>query len=191
MEQCGKSIKNLFMRGIFFMVACVELIFYAMEFRHKINVVNIFVALIYQPFLVMLAYCFVCYCVGIKNWVIVGLSVGIENLMFFCVIIMFVLFLNSLVELVFRMIHKEVYFIKIFALQNDVHNFVMVVISIAAIYAALDSYNAVLINRGLLCFGLLFFVCMIINWLYNKIYLSEEVVSRVYLRFQKNVLPYK
>ena len=67
----------------------------------------------------------------------------------------------------------------------------MAIISLIAIYTAIDSYNANAINTTLLAYGILIFVCIIITDLYNALYLSQGVVKGIYDNLQNDYQRHK
>ena len=77
-------------------------------------------------------------------------------------------------------VHKEALFNKNFTLQYHGIGYILAIISLVAIYAGLDSYNANSINFILFIYGGLFTACMIITDLYKRLYLSNNVVKGLY-----------
>ena len=67
----------------------------------------------------------------------------------------------------------------------------MAIISLIAIYAAIDSHNAITINTMLLAYGILIFICIIITDLYNALFLSQGVIEDIYIDLQNNFKRYK
>jgi len=92
----------------------------------------------------------------------------------------FVFLFISITEFGFYFFHKEALFNKNFTLQYHGIGYILAIISLVAIYAGLDSYNANSINFILFIYGGLFTACMIITDLYKRLYLSNNVVKGLY-----------
>ena len=112
-------------------------------------------------------------------------------LFFFIVYITIILLVNSLIEFLFRIKYKNGDFNTFFSIQKTAHNYMMAIISLIAIYAAIDSYNATTINTLLLAYGILIFICIIITDLYHALFLSQGVVEDIYDDFLNNYKRYK
>lgn len=59
----------------------------------------------------------------------------------------------------------------------------MTLVSLIAIYAAIDTSNATIINTTLLAYGILIFICIIITDLYDVLFLSQGVVKDIHIDF--------
>lgn len=93
----------------------------------------------------------------------------------------FVFLFLSITELAFYFIHKEELFDKSFTLQYYGTVYILAIISLLAIYASLDSYNADSINFMIFLYGLLFTACMMMTDLYKRFYLSNCIVKNLYI----------
>lgn len=67
----------------------------------------------------------------------------------------------------------------------------MAIISLIAIYTAINSNNATEINTILLALGILIFFCIIITDLYQFFFLSQEVVEKIVKDLQKKYEQHK
>lgn len=112
-------------------------------------------------------------------------------LLLIIVLIIIILLINSLIELLFRILYKNGDFNTFFSIQKTAHNYMMAIISLIAIYAAIDSHNATTINTMLLTCGILIFVCIIITDLYNALFLSQGIVEEIYNELLSKYKRYK
>ena len=106
-------------------------------------------------------------------------------------LIAIILLINSLIELIYRIRFKNGDYNTFFSIQKTAHNYMMAIISLIAIYAAIDSYNATTINTMLLAYGILIFICIIITDLYHALFLSQGIVEEIYNNFLNNYNRYK
>ena len=92
-----------------------------------------------------------------------------------------ILFINALLELLFRLFARKHTFKSYFSKQKQAHNYIMSIISLFAIYATIDTTHADEINIMLLTFGILIFICIVITDLYDSLFLSQNVVKKIYI----------
>ena len=102
-------------------------------------------------------------------------------MMFFPTVFLAFLF-NSAIELILRFIHMEAFFQKKFMYQKYGYNYVLNIISLAAIYIAVSRYNEDTANTILLTCGMCIFALMVINDLYYEFYWTKDIVKNIYER---------
>lgn len=191
-----KKVKNMFTFLFFFVISCGKLIINVLCFFLRIkdiisDGVN-WVAFLYQPFLVMVV---IALFIRKLDILLYGFLKGQGNvvnmLLQIIVIVGIILLVNSFIELLFRIICKNKDFAKFFSVQKNAYNYMMAIISLIAIYTAINSNNATEINTILLALGILIFFCIIITDLYQFFFLSQEVVEKIVKDLQKKYEQHK
>ena len=179
-----------------FLCGCFFLAFKALHTTRKIHdtitAIGNLIAILFQPAL-LVTICFALLKlteVVIPNFVELcaynfyhgNILINISVLLITIFLIQFlVFFFISITELAFYFLHKEALFYKNFTLQYHGISYILAIISLIAIYASLDSYNANSINIILFIYGSLFTICMIMADLYKMFYLSNNVVKDLYV----------
>lgn len=190
------KIKNIFIFLFFFIFACIKLLinalFAILRLNDAISDGLVWFAIFYQPFLVLIV---VVLFVDKIDLLLCNFLNGqgdiIPTLFQVIVLITIILLINSIIELIFRIKYKKRDFKSFFSIQKTAHNYMMAIISLIAIYAAIDSYNATTINTMLLAYGILIFICIIITDLYHVLFLSQGVVEDIYNVLLNNYKLYK
>lgn len=190
------KIKNIFIFLFFFVGSCVKLIINTLISVYNLNDV-IFVgsawfAAFYQPFIVLITGSLFAKKIDVVlNNFLNGEFDIISAFLLGIILIFIILLINALVELVFRIRYKNQGFDTFFSIQKNAHAYMMTIISLIAIYAAIDSHNANEINTMLLTCGILIFICIIITDLYKVVFLSQGIVEGVYMEFINSYNRYK
>lgn len=190
------KINNLFIFIFFLFISCIKLLAETLRAICKIKEVftdgSIWFAIFYQPFLVLIVISLFASKIDLLIYDFLNGKGNIVFAIILCaILIIIILVINSLIELLYRIIYKNGNFETFFSIQKYIHSYMMVIISLIAIYAAIDSYNATAINTTLLAYGILIFVCIIITDLYNAIYLSQGVVKGIYDNLQNDYQRHK
>ena len=190
------KIKNLFIFLFFFIVSCIKLLvstfFSILELKDAVSDGTVWFAIFYQPFLVLIVVTLFVDKIDLLLYNFLNGQGNFISALFLSIeLIAIVLLINSLIELLFRIQYKNSDFKTFFSIQKYAHNYMMAIISLIAIYAAIDSYNATTINTMLLTYGILIFVCMIITDLYNALFLSQGIVEDIYNDLQNKYKRYK
>lgn len=190
------KIKNMFIFLFLFLVSCIKLlinsIFSIFRLNDAISDGSVWFAIFYQPFLVLIVVALFVNKIDLLLYnFLSGQGDIFSAFLLIIVLITIILLINSLIELLFRILYKNGDFNAFFSIQKTAHNYMMAIISLIAIYAAIDSYNATTINTMLLTYGILIFVCIIITDLYNALFLSQGVVEDIYNDLQNNFKRYK
>ena len=190
------KIKNLFIFLFSFIVSCIKLLintlFSILRLNDAISDGSVWFAILYQPFLVLIVVALFVDKIDLLLYNFLnGQGDIISTLFLVIVLITIILLINSLIELLFRIKYKNGDFNTFFSIQKTAHNYMMAIISLIAIYAAIDSYNATTINTMLLAYGILIFICIIITDLYHALFLSQGVVEDIYNDFLNNYKRYK
>lgn len=190
------KIKNIFIFLFFFVGSCVKLIINTLISVYNLNDV-IFVgpawfAAFYQPFIVLITGSLFAKKIDVVlNNFLNGEFDIISAFLLGIILIFIILLINALVELVFRIRYKNQGFDTFFSIQKNAHAYMMTIISLIAIYAAIDLHNANEINTMLLTCGILIFICIIITDLYKVVFLSQGIVEGVYMEFINSYNRYK
>ena len=138
-----KKVKNMFTFLFFFVISCGKLIINVLCFFLRIkdiisDGVN-WVAFLYQPFLVMVV---IALFIRKLDILLYGFLKGQGNvvnmLLQIIVIVGIILLVNSFIELLFRIICKNKDFAKFFSVQKNAYNYMMAIISLIAIYTAIN-----------------------------------------------------
>ena len=190
------KLKNLFIFLFFFLVSCIKLllnsIFSIFRLNDAISDGSVWFAIFYQPFLVLIVLELFANKIDLLLYDFLNGQGNIFSaLLLIIVLIIIILLINSLIELLFRILHKNGDFNTFFSIQKTAHNYMMAIISLIAIYAAIDSHNATTINTMLLTCGILIFVCIIITDLYNALFLSQGIVEEIYNELLSKYKRYK
>lgn len=74
-------------------------------------------------------------------------------------------------------------FVSLYSIQDKALNYMMTIISLIAIYAAVNESSAKTMNTLLLGCGVIIFLCIIIADLYSFLFFSQGVVEKHYTRF--------
>ena len=190
------KLKNLFIFLFFFLVSCVKLllnsIFSIFRLNDSISDGSVWFAIFYQPFLVLIVLALFVDKIDLLLYNFLnGQGDIFSALLLIIVLIIIILLINSLIELLFRILYKNGDFNTFFSIQKTAHNYMMAIISLIAIYAAIDSHNATTINTMLLTYGILIFVCIIITDLYNALFLSQGIVEEIYNELLSKYKRYK
>lgn len=190
------KLKNLFIFLFFFLVSCIKLllnsIFSIFRLNDAISDGSVWFAIFYQPFLVLIVLALFVNKIDLLLYDFLNGQGNIFSaLLLIIVLIIIILLINSLIELLFRILYKNGDFNTFFSIQKTAHNYMMAIISLIAIYAAIDSHNATTINTMLLTFGILIFVCIIITDLYNALFLSQGIVEEIYNELLSKYKRYK
>lgn len=190
------KIKNLFIFLFFFIVSCIKLLvstfFSILSLNDAVSDGTVWFAIFYQPLLVLIVVTLFVDKIDLLLYNFLNGQGNFISALFLSIqLIAIVLLINSLIELLFRILYKNSDFKTFFSIQKYAHNYMMAIISLIAIYAAIDSYNATTINTMLLTYGILIFVCMIITDLYNALFLSQGIVEDIYNDLQNKYKRYK
>lgn len=190
------KLKNLFILLFFFLVSCIKLllnsIFSIFRLNDAISDGSVWFAIFYQPFLVLIVLELFANKIDLLLYDFLNGQGNIFSaLLLIIVLIIIILLINSLIELLFRILYKNGDFNTFFSIQKTAHNYMMAIISLIAIYAAIDSHNATTINTMLLTCGILIFVCIIITDLYNALFLSQGIVEEIYNELLSKYKRYK
>ena len=190
------KLKNLFIFLFFFLVSCIKLllnsIFSIFRPNDAISDGSVWFAIFYQPFLVLIVLELFANKIDLLLYDFLNGQGNIFSaLLLIIVLIIIILLINSLIELLFRILYKNGDFNTFFSIQKTAHNYMMAIISLIAIYAAIDSHNATTINTMLLTCGILIFVCIIITDLYNALFLSQGIVEEIYNELLSKYKRYK
>lgn len=190
------KIKNLFIFLFFFVVSCIKLLvntlFSILRLNDTISDGTVWFAIFYQPFLVLIVVALFVDKIDLLLYNFLNGQGDIISALFLSIVLItIVLLINSLIELLFRILYKNGDFKAFFSIQKYAHNYMMTIISLIAIYAAIDSYSATTINTMILAYGIVIFVCIIITDLYNALFLSQGVVEDIYNDLQNNYKRYK
>ena len=178
------KIKNAFIFIIHFVVSCINLLIasFCSIFRIKDSITDgsIWFAIFYQIFLILITISLFSTRIDALIYDYIYGQEDLASIIILSVILIaIILFINAFIEFIFRLRHKGDTFKALFSLQKSGHNYMMTIISLMALYAAIDSYHANEINTMLLTFGLLIFICIIITDLYNALFLSQNVVKDI------------
>lgn len=187
----ANKIKNAFIFIILFVASCIELLIASLFsiFRIKDSITDglIWFAIFYQMFLIVITISLFSTRINALIYdYINGQGDLVATIMLSVILIAIILFINALIEFIFRLRHKGDTFDTLFSLQKSGHNYMMTIISLMAIYAAIDSYHANEINTMLLTFGILIFICIIITDLYNALFLSQDIVKDICSNLQNH-----
>lgn len=190
------KVKNLFIFLFFFLFSIVKLLLRALFSIFGLYTLfsndSFWFAIFYQPFLVLIM---ITLFADKTNLLLCNFFNGQGNLLFallyVAILIIIILLINSLIELLFRLINKNGNFNVFFSIQKTAYNYMMAIISLIAIYAAIDAYNATTINTLLLVYGILIFICILITDLYNALFLSQGIVEKIYNNLQDNYKQHK
>ena len=191
-----KKFNNLILFLISFIVSFIKLgiktIFAIFKLKDAISDGSVWFAIFYQPFLVIIVVALFAEKIDslLFNF-LNGQGDIIATLLLVVGLIAIILLINSLIELIYRIRFKNGDYNTFFSIQKTAHNYMMAIISLIAIYAAIDSYNATTINTMLLAYGILIFICIIITDLYHALFLSQGIVEEIYNNFLNNYNRYK
>lgn len=70
-------------------------------------------------------------------------------------------------------------FDELFDMQKDIQNLLMGLLSVLAILAAVFTSISEQLNRGLLFCGIILFACIIVTWLYERLFLRDHVIENI------------
>ncbi len=191
-----KKIFNSLLFVILLLVSCFKLAFYSLfsffEFEESTMNGYILFAIIYQPVLIII----ICYLFAPQIASLIydffNKQGNILEAIILCIgLIAIILFANALIELLFRIICKEINFETFFSAQKKSHDYIMALISLIAIYAAIKSNGAFILNTMLLAYGIIIFICIFITDLYKKLFLEQSIVKRIYSELQISYNHYK
>lgn len=183
------AIKNVGLFIVCFIVAIIKLIinsFFAVKrITDVLSDITIILVPFYQPLIILVTALFFADKI---DQILSDFILGEGDLMF-AIIIAFlmigtILFINAMIEFLFRIFAKVHDFNDIFSMQQQSHNYIMAIISLMAIYAAIDTSHASQINILLLTFGILIFICIVITDLYKALFLSNDIVKDIYDNLQ-------
>ena len=183
------KFKNILIFIFLFLISCIEIFINSVlsifRIKEAITNVTIWFAIFYQFFLISIMISLFSKRIDalINNYINGQVNLDSAAILLF-ILITIILFINAIIEFLFRLKHKDDTFNKLFSIQTHAHNYMMTIISIIAIYAALDSYHANEINTMLLTAGILIFICIIITDLYNSLFLSQDIVKNIYDNLQ-------
>lgn len=187
----ANKIKNVFIFLILFVFYFIELLFSTLfsVFRIKEHITNgsFWFSVFYQVFLVIIT--FYLFSTKIDSLIydyIYGQGNLVSAIILSIELITLILFFNACIEFILRLIYKDDTFDVIFSLQKSGHNYMMTIISLIAIYSAIDTYHANEINTMLLVFGILIFICIVITDLYNSLFLSQNIVKNISNQLQSH-----
>lgn len=95
-------------------------------------------------------------------------------------LITIIIFFNAFFEFIIRIWFKNIDFIAVFSIQKHAHNYYLAIISLVAIYTAINPYRANEINAIILLIGVLVLLCIIMTDLYEALFLANGVVEEEY-----------
>lgn len=190
------KIKNIISYLFLFIISCVKLfissIFAAFKVKDAITNGAVWFSIFYQPFLILILMAYFAKKIdSIIYTFINGQGDWEYTIILSLIIIVIILFANAIIELFFRIKFSDEFFVEMFSLQQHAHNYMMAIISLTAIYAAIDTSSADELNTMLLVFGILIFACIAITDLYKALFINQNIVKDIYLEFQENYTKYK
>ena len=182
------KIYNLFVFFILLTISFVRLIkdtlFSVLRLKDIVSDSLFWLAIFYQPFLVMIVFALFSDKMGILLYDFLnGKEDGVSVIVLIFSIIFIILLINAVVELLFRIRYENQDYNAFFSIQKNSYNYMMTLVSLIAIYAAIDTSNATIINTTLLAYGILIFICIIITDLYDVLFLSQGVVKDIHIDF--------
>ena len=143
-----------------------------MEIRS--NYISAVMVALYQPFILLFSISVI--------YGIISALLG-ENIYIFVFCWFFsiplALFFNGMIETVLCLASCRICFRKLFHAQNKIDDFVFMVISLLAIYAALrNGEEALILNRILLVISIIFLNSWMVNALYEIYFIKKRIVSK-------------
>lgn len=102
--------------------------------------------------------------------------------------ILTVIFLtNAYTELMIRIFHKDEESVvdTFYGIQEKSNDYMMMGISLIALYAAAKPNSGEMINTWLLAFGIIVFLSILVLTLYKKLFLETKLVETAYLELMK------
>ena len=178
-------IKNFFIFILYLFIACIKLPF--MFFCSIYSIIKsdfefeIIIAILYQPLLIIITTLFFSKPITkVINDFFIGQGNIIYAILLGLVLITSILLLNAFFELFYRIINKGISFETFFNIHKYAHNYIIAIISLLAIYFAINTSNAKEYNIMLLVYGILFFICMIITDIYKEIFLDNKFIIDIY-----------
>lgn len=189
-------IKNIFIFIFFFIISCIKLlldsVFAVIRVKDALTDGTYWFAVLYQPFLLLILMAFFAEKIdGIINSIMVGEANFVYIIFLLFILIALIFFINTIIEFIYRIRYSDDFFTRFFSLQQHAHNYMMAIISLTAIYAAIDAINADEINTMLLVFGILIFICIAITDLYKTLFISQDVVKNICAQFKDQYSRYK
>lgn len=203
LNQLRIKIKNMFYFALLFIISCLKLLFDSLlaivQIKHAFVDKSCWIAAFYQLILLgsVLAL-FASRIDAIINSILLGQANFVYILLFFIILLTVILFINAIIEFVYRIKHSDENGInkngpynQFFSLQEKANNYIMSIISLIAIYVAIDATNANEINTILLACGILIFLCIVISDLYKALFISQDIVKDVYVQFKNHYNQHK
>lgn len=196
LNKVAVRIKNAFIFIFFFIISCIKLflnsIFAVIRVKDALTDGTYWFAVFYQPFLLLILIAF--FIDKIDN-IIISIMIGQADI-FNIILVSFILialtfFINAIIEFVYRLKYSDEFYTRFFSLQQHAHNYMMAIISLTAIYAAIDAINADEINTMLLAFGILIFACIAITDIYKALFISQNVVKDICTQFKSQYNEHK
>ncbi len=196
LKKIAIGIKNMFIFIFLLIVSCLKLllnsVFAVIRIKDAITDGSYWFAVLYQPFLLLLLMVlFVDKIDKIIYSIMIGQADFLYIILLSFILIALTLFINAIIEFICRIRYSDVFYSRFFSIQQHAHNYMMAIISITAIYAAIDAKNAKEINTMLLAFGILIFVCIAITDLYKALFISQNVVKDICIQFEDQYNSYK
>jgi len=114
----------------------------------------------------------------------------IQLLIIVFLIVASIMAINVLIEFIFRIKCTKDEFKDYFSMQTHAHNYLMAVISLIAIYVAIEPTNALETNTMLFSCGLVLFICMMATDLYKALFLKNNVVKDIHTDYLKKCKTY-
>lgn len=142
---------------------------------------EIIIAILYQPLLIIITTLIFSQPIEkVINNFFIGQGNIVYAILLSLVLITSILLLNAFFELFYRIINKGMRFETFFKIQKYAHNYIIAIISLLAIYFAINTSNAKEYNIILLVYGILFFICMIITDVYKEFFLDNSFIENIY-----------
>lgn len=189
LNKLATRIKNIFIFIFFFIISCIKLllnsIFAVIRVKDALTDSTYWFAVLYQPFLLLILLAFFANKIdNIINSIMIGQANFVYIIFLLFILISLTLFINAIIELIYRIRYSDDFYTHLFSLQQHAYNYMMAIISLTAIYAAIDAINADEINTMLLAFGILIFICIAITDLYKALFISQDVVKDICTQFK-------
>lgn len=189
LNKLTNKIENMLIFIFLFIVSCLKLllnsVFAVIRVKDALTDGSYWFAVLYQPFLLLILMALF---MGKIDTLIYSLISGEANIvyiiLFLFILIALTLFINAIIEFILRIKHSDSFYKQFFSIQQLGHNYMMAIISLTAIYAAIDAKNADKINTMLLAFGILIFICIAITDLYKALFISQGVVKNICIQFK-------
>ena len=187
----GKSLKSCVIKFVYLILGLICLVgrtFSSICYLKSRKSGVFCLALFFQPTLLAITGLF--FYQQIEN-VLTGFIHGNGNLLVAVALVALILFvllyLNSVTHFLFLFIKREENYRKFIGYQKSLHNYMLLFISMLAIYVAIVHVNANEFNILLLMFCILFILSMIILELYERLFINNKITEKTYEQIKSHL----